>query len=94
MNRVEIAFLYLYIFVILVVVHLFHDVFDFILFTVQDNASLLTDLQVLKNTKIFNSIQHQITLMQCSSALMSLPFVYHNKILPKLCGALAISAVI
>lgn len=33
-------------------VNLFHDVFNFVLFTVQDDASLLTDLQVLKTDRL------------------------------------------
>lgn len=41
-----------------IAINLLHDVFDFVLFTVQDDASLLTDLQVLKH-RAFNSIQHQ-----------------------------------
>lgn len=35
-----------------IAINLFHDVFDFVLFTVQDDASLLTDLQVLKHSSI------------------------------------------
>lgn len=39
-------------------INLFHNVFDFVLFTVQDDASLLTDLQILKNTHK-HTTQHQ-----------------------------------
>lgn len=37
-------------------INLLHDVFDFVLFTVQDDASLLTDLQVLKNRSVLKTI--------------------------------------
>lgn len=38
--------------------HLLHDVSDFVLFTVQDYASLFTDLQVLENRSIsFHVVQ-------------------------------------
>lgn len=45
-------------------VNLFHDVFDFVLFTVQDDASLLADLQVLKSRLVFNSIQQALIVLQ------------------------------
>lgn len=43
--------------------NLLHDVFDFVLFTVQDDAPLLADLQVLKKTLVLKTK----CSVQCSS---------------------------